>query len=268
MRSENQRHTRSMLTYFALLFALTVPFWLAGEGSLPLPVNLPTSALAVFNPLIAALILIIPRSGLDGAWALIRKALDARRIPGAAWYVPALLLMPFLYGVAYALMRLLGRALPAPEISLVTAAALFALYVVAGAGEELGWTGFALEPMQRRWGALPSAITLGVLWAAWHVIPYAQAGHSTAWIVWQCVYTVALRVLIVWLYNHAGGSVLTAILLHATSNLSWSLFPNYGSHYDPFFTALVTVVAAAAAVAIGWGPAASARARDAAALRT
>ena len=33
--------------------------------------------------------------------------------------------------------------------------------------------------------------------------------------------------------------VLAAILYHPASNLSWSLFPNDGSHYNPFVTVMV-----------------------------
>jgi CAAX protease family protein len=60
-----------------------------------------------------------------------------------------------------------------------------------------------------------------------------------------------LRVLIVWLYNNTGKSVLAAILVHDTDNVSASLFPNDGSHYDPAFTGVITATTAVI-VALLW----------------
>ncbi|MCY7344391.1 MAG: hypothetical protein LH603_21785 [Pseudonocardia sp.] len=39
--------------------------------------------------------------------------------------------------------------------------------------------------------------------------------------------------LIVWLYDNNGGSVLAAVPSHTMINFGEFLFPNYGSHYDP-----------------------------------
>ena len=73
------------------------------------------------------------------------------------------------------------------------------------------------------------------------------------WIAWQCLNVVAQRVLQVWLYNNTGKSVFAAVLFHAMVNLSWQLFPNNGSHYDPRFTGLISAFLAVA-VAVVWGP--------------
>jgi hypothetical protein len=42
-----------------------------------------------------------------------------------------------------------------------------------------------------------------VVWAVWHVIPLLSALRSLAFIAWWSLGTVALRVVIVWLYNLA-----------------------------------------------------------------
>jgi hypothetical protein len=61
-----------------------------------------------------------------------------------------------------------------------------------------------------------------------------------------------MRVIIVWIYVNTGGSVFAAILYHTADNVSWSLFPNYSSHYNPFVTDLMNWIAVAI-VAFGWG---------------
>lgn len=114
--------------------------------------------------------------------------------------------------------------------------------------------------MQERRGALRAAVLLGLVSAAWHVVTLAQAGRSAAWVAWWCLFAVAGRVLIVWVYNNAGRSVFAAALFHATSNASWQLFPNFGSHWDPSIVAPI-VAFAAAVVTFLWGPKTLARYR-------
>ena len=62
------------------------------------------------------------------------------------------------------------------------------------------------------------------------------------WIAWWAVGTITLRVLIAWVYNKSGGSVLIASLFHASVNAGWQSFPVRGSHYDPAAHAIVLVV--------------------------
>jgi hypothetical protein len=111
-----------------------------------------------------------------------------------------------------------------------------------------------------RLGALGASLTLGTAWAAWHVIPYLQAHNSITWIAWQCLATVGLRVLIVWIFNNTSGSVFAAILFHSTVNVCDFMFPNYGSNYDPEVFAIIITVIATIVVA-RWGPGKLARYR-------
>jgi CAAX protease family protein len=139
---------------------------------------------------------------------------------------------------------------------------MFLGFFVAGLGEELGWSGYAIDPMQDRWNALQAGVVLGVVGAAWHIIPLLQAHRSPGWIAWWGLNAVALRVLTVWLYNNTGKSVFAAVLFHAIVNLSTFLFPNYASHWNPRITGLITACAAAIVTTL-WGPRALARYRNA-----
>jgi membrane protease YdiL (CAAX protease family) len=139
---------------------------------------------------------------------------------------------------------------------------MFLAFFVAALGEELGSTGYVLDPMLDRWNALEASILLGLVWAVWYLMPLRQAHRSLAWIAWWSLYTVALRVLMTWIYNHTGKSVFAAALFHDMSNLSWQLFPNYGSHWNPRITGLI-IAFAAVIVTVLWGPRTLARFRNA-----
>jgi hypothetical protein len=58
---------KSPLVFFLLVFVLSIPFWLIGamtEQGLPLPMNLPVSALSFVCPTMAALILVYREKNL------------------------------------------------------------------------------------------------------------------------------------------------------------------------------------------------------------
>lgn len=237
--------------FFLILILITLPFWIFGGNPLPIPIKLPVSALAAFNPMIAAFIVTYVQSGSDGVKELFRKVFDYRKIKNKIWYLPALLLTPLISLLAYAIMRWKGMSLPDPEIPILMVPVFFVVFFIFGIGEELGWMGYAIDPLQKRWGALNASLLLGFVWAIYHLIPDLQNGQTAGWIFWHRLGTVALRILMVWIYNNTGKSVFLAILFHVSDNLAWAFFPNYGSHYDPFvvgtLVCLVTLL-----VVLGW----------------
>lgn len=251
------------LKFSLLVFSLSVPFWLVGAASgIQILPGLPVSSLMAFCPMMAALILVYRENKTEGVRELLKRSFDYKRIKAKIWYAPIILLMPSVMVLTYGLMRLMGEPLPTAQFPVLATPVMFLAFFITALGEELGWSGYVTDPMQDRWNALQAGVLLGLIWAAWHIIPLAQGGRSPAWITWWCLSTVAQRVLIVWLYNNTGKSVFATILYHDISNVSWLLFPNYGSHYDPRITGLV-VAFAATAVAVVWGPQTLARYRNA-----
>jgi len=94
---------------------------------------------------------------------------------------------------------------------------------LAGFCEELGWTGFAYPRMRARFGWLPAALLLGVLWGLRHlpVVDSLRAAspHGRYWPEYFAAFIAvlaAIRVLIAWTYVHTG-SLRMAQLLHASS---------------------------------------------------
>ena len=61
-----------------------------------------------------------------------------------------------------------------------------------------------------------------------------------------------------WLFENTGKSVFVAVLFHAMINVSWVLFPNSGSYYDPFVRFVILTLAVGMILFL-WGPATLAR---------
>ncbi|MEM9618791.1 MAG: CPBP family intramembrane glutamic endopeptidase [Pseudomonadota bacterium] len=158
--------------------------------------------------------------------------------------------MPLLSLVAFTVSGLIGTPLPMPQFTLSDVFLLCVLFFIAASMEELGWAGYATEPLQARFGALVAGLIIGLVWAIYHFIPLIQADRSVEWIAWWALGTVAVRVFMVALYNAAGGSIFIVTLFHMTQNVSWQLYPVRGSHYDPQLFSVLFVIMAVIGVII------------------
>ncbi|MEV0581285.1 CPBP family glutamic-type intramembrane protease [Nonomuraea sp. NPDC050310] len=93
--------------------------------------------------------------------------------------------------------------------------------------EEPGWRGVALPHLQRRLHPLPAALLLGVVHCFWHALLFLIREWDTArsdpgQLLAYLVLTVSLSVVLSWLTNGSGGSLLLAILGH--NSVNWALF--------------------------------------------
>ncbi len=236
---------RSISRFFLLAFVLILPFWILGavKGGDLLP-GLPIAALATFCPMLAALILVYRTDRGPGVIALLKRSFDFDRIERKGWYAPILLIMPLVMLLSFWVLRLSGVPIPAPQFTALQALALFIVFFVGALGEELGWSGYAIDPMQERWGALKASLLLGAIWAVYHYVALVQEHRAVDWIAWWTVYTVAGRVIMVWLYNNTGKSVFGMALFHTMINVTWQLFPINGSYFDPRVTGSILAIAA------------------------
>jgi membrane protease YdiL (CAAX protease family) len=254
--------TASPTIFFLLVFALSVPFYLLGATGARLfdLAILPASSLMVLIPMVSALVLVYRQRGIDGIVAPLKRALELSRHRGAGWYLTALFFMPAVCVLEFGIIRLTGVAVPLPTIVPSEALFLYFVFFIGAIGEEAGWQGYAYPALRNRLSAWRAAVVLGAVWGLWHVIPFVQQGRSVDWILWQCLSAVAMRIIIVWLYENTGNSLVTSVLFHTMFNVSWALFPNAGSYYDPFVTFVILIFAVGLIFAI-WQPSNMARRR-------
>jgi membrane protease YdiL (CAAX protease family) len=204
---------RHPLVAFSVL-AYVLSWWgwpLYAAGLSPVPI-------ASFGPFLAALAVLSVTHGRAGVGTLLRRMGRWRVAPG--WYAAAFLLPPAIAGAAAGLNVLLGAPPPAPA-ALAVWPNLLPYFLLAllvpgfgGAWEEPGWRGYALPALQARRSALGASLILGVLVAGWHLPLFATGDAS-----WSEVGSmVGATVVLTWVFNGTGGSVLLTMLLHATNN--------------------------------------------------
>lgn len=225
---------KSPLKFFLLVYALTVPLWIIETmvNIKGLPLDIPvTDLLATFTPLIAAVILVYKEEGHNSVKKLFKRIFDFSRIRQKIWYVPVIFLMPLTFLLIYGVMRLVNLPLPIePHTSFLLIPLLFIFFFIGATGEEVGYMGYAVDPMQERWSALSTGIIMGIPWAIWHYPSIIKQGHDLAWIAWGTLGTVAIRILIIWIYNNTGRSLFACILFHTMYNVGRPLFPRDKIH--------------------------------------
>jgi membrane protease YdiL (CAAX protease family) len=261
-----------LLTYFVLTFAIT---WgcmaiVIGPGGFPMT----TEQFESLGPLVYLAMLVGPSAagllltGLVEGRAGFRELLSRllRWRVNARWYAVALLTAPLLAtAVLLALSLLSPEFLPALFTSNDWPVLLLSGIVaglVVGFFEELGWTGFAVPRMRPRYGVLTTGIIVGLLWGAWHFLPFWESDSFSAALPLALLlarlfsWLPPYRVLMVWVYDHTE-SLLVVILMHAGLVFSTLTLPSMELSGMALLTwllvwaAVLWAVAAAVAVADG-----------------
>jgi uncharacterized protein len=207
--------------------------------------HLPENFLAVvpitMGPTVAALIMTAVTGGRPGIHRLLARFV-LWKVP-FIWYLFIFLGIPlvFILGTVF----LPGAATSFDHLSATTWLSYlwkFPLVLAVGGPlfEEPGWRGFALPRLEAKWGPLAGTLILGLLWAAWHFPQYLMPGWAAQNggfnVRGVAVFTVSvmlLTIVISWVFNNTRGSLLIAILLHASVN-------TFSIYIGPMFPAQAT----------------------------
>jgi membrane protease YdiL (CAAX protease family) len=118
----------------------------------------------------------------------------------------------------------------------------FLLVLVVGGplGEELGWRGFALPRLQAVSPLWLSTLLLALAWAGWH-LPLWWIAEIPSSFAFYVVGVIPLTFLFTWLSVRSSGSVLIAMLFHASINTCIVRLPLFAALVS--WTALLWIVA-------------------------
>jgi membrane protease YdiL (CAAX protease family) len=200
---------------------------------------------AVYAPAIAAFTVIGVVKGRAGIQAFFSRIFRWR--VGLRWYLFVFLGFPLMFFAARLLAVAFGGEVPAYGFDSWLGwlpAVLFALVADPGGIEELGWRGFALPMLQRRFGALGSALILGVIWGVWHLPAFLISGTNQSAMSLPIFLggSIMLSVLLAVIYNGTGGSVLLPFLTHWLTNATMGYIVGNQMVYTTVVMALVAIV--------------------------
>ena len=219
------------------------------------------------SPALAALILTYLTQGPEGRHDYWRRVIAIKRIR-IGWYGVIFLLSPLYSAMALLTGIFIEGKVPLLEtatsylrspLTILPFATFTLLY--GPVPEELGWRGYALDRLQRKWGALTSSIVLGVFWSLWHLPMFFMKGSLMSevfplgsvrfWIAFGPG-ILAESVIMTWIYNNTQRSTLSAILFHFMMNFTGEFLRLPGDFKNYQFLWLIVI---AIVVVIIWGPA-------------
>ena len=217
-----------IMTFFVLAYAIS---WIL-ESPLVLLRDTVTDA--------QGLVLIILASNVPSAVAIVLTAIvlgrgALRKLLGRLliwrvdprWYLVVVLGPVALTGGVVGLSALMGGPALSLGMPLLGVAVFLAFSIFPGSalGEEIGWRGYALPRLQAGRSALNASLILAPIWALWHLPLWltGEPGRTPTLYAGFVVSAFALSVILTWVYNSTGGSLLLVVLLHATVNLPMTL---------------------------------------------
>ena len=223
MRLKSWLTRRPLLYYFSLTLAISwagifIIFAVRGFDLSPMQ---PLEGVLIFlamlsGPSLSGLLFTTFCDGYEGL-----RQLGARMMRwqlGVHWYAFALLTIPMILLTMLPFLSVAVDPVFAPRFNW----ALFAVGLLAGSVEEIGWTGFATPRLLARLGVTFSGLLLGLVWALWHLLVDFRYNAQTMGAAWPLefaiVYLATLtpyRMLMTWVYSNTQ-SLLLAILMHAS----------------------------------------------------
>lgn len=165
-----------------------------------------------------------------GALAVVRS----RRITIRNWFAKRLRLrvgrLPYLlaFGLPVGIMTLAGVLFAAvggeplsdaPSLLVLPVVFVYAT-LIGGGQEEIGWRGIAQPLVEVRYGVFIGGAVVGLFWVLWHLPLFLSSTlpfESINPIVFG-FQTVGISVLLAWLYQRSGQSVILAMMFHGWRN--------------------------------------------------
>ncbi len=212
--------------YLAITFLISWGSWWTLVGAIPPGSSVAGSGLfsllyllGGFGPAIGALAAVAATPD-EGSLKDYGARLFRWRV-GLFWWL-ALLAAP----VAFALLKewtavWVGQGVvhPASLRPLANAFVLFPSMIIGGGLEELGWRGVAQPAAERRASRLVAALSVGAVWALWHLPLFLIAGAPQAGRNFPlfAADVLANAILLAWIYAGTR-SILCCLLFHALGN--------------------------------------------------
>ncbi len=231
-----------VLSYCAFVMLWSFSWWALFLTVVPIgtlfatpmhPAAIVLMIIGLAGPILGGLILTRIVDGRGSVSALLARL---KRWRVGRWWL-TLLIPPLITIAMYVLYAYTVGGVSIGPIPLLIGPAI-GIGLFSGFFEEMGWSGFMLPKLQRRFNPLLAALLVGLFWGGvWHLYAdYLGAFGNRGW--WGVVLVVlqapillmAQRILITWVYNRTQSKRLPCVLFHmCISSSAFLLAVNYPS---------------------------------------
>jgi len=216
---------RAQLLVFTLLtFVIAWGCWIPAFLLPSFPKLFPF--IGLFAPAIASLLVAWMANGRAGVTEILGRYKKWRF--GWQWYTLSIALIPSFFLLAPLLNGFISQTGPQALWTgspLYFVLASFVWLMLINSGEEIGWRGFGLPKLlETVKSPLLASLILGVVWGLWHLPIYLIPGQSSFPYPLFLLLTVAVSFIYTSLFIKTKGSLLPAVLLHASTDIGPRIF--------------------------------------------
>jgi hypothetical protein len=236
-------------TWLLLAFAI-----LSGQSSKDFP-NILFYVIGGCGPSLVAILFVCRNFTTKQRREFWSRVFSPRRI-NPMWWIITLIAMPAAMLLGVWVDSLLGGALPQMDYVYMlkaqpTEIPIFIIMMLIGGplAEELGWRGLLLDSIQKKWSPVVSTLVLFLIWWLWHLPMFFLPGTTQYdWglfgsMFWLFAMNVFLLTILMTLAHNANQrSVLAAILVHFSYNMTLSLLVPYSAQTFAFITTFLAVL--------------------------
>jgi membrane protease YdiL (CAAX protease family) len=177
--------------------------------------------------------------GRDEGWAGIRKILSSSfnsRLP-VLWLLVSAFLLLVLGALAWTCYSLASPR-PVENVHFVPLEALvlflIMFFIGGGLDEEIGWRGYALDRILRKYNALVSSLVLAAVWILWHLPVFFLTETNQSLIpfwLWALP-VIPLTIMENWIYINTR-SIFAVAVFHTVGNLTHEIFKVLPTRANP-----------------------------------
>ena len=242
--------TRYLLIFFLLSIGITWILYLLIVLLKLNPYQMPGAICLFFggcSPSLIGFILAMSANDEKGRIDYLKRLYKPSLIK-PVWWLLIILVFPLIMFISILINILLGGALPGMDminnIGVQPFSFFFYIFLSFMSGpfsEEMGWRGFALEPLIRKIGFIKGSLILGLIWGIWHLPLYfmpetwhGKMGFELTGFWSFMLMSIGLSVIMSFMFVKTKRSILSAMLIHLSNNFSAQLISgSTGAGYEP-----------------------------------
>ncbi|MEM7086868.1 MAG: type II CAAX endopeptidase family protein [Bacteroidota bacterium] len=248
-----------LISFVVLTYAISWSFLypsfqmiLANDGITPLAL---IGLIGAFGPTISAIIVTKIAEGKEALKSLLRKYLIFK--VNYKYYLFVLFVPVLLQIAGILLSKIFGYSLG--EFNLASGLKGYIPYLLitipfGPLAEELGWRGYLLPKLLKKFGVIKASLLVGFIWSLWHLAAFSFPGAAIPaefevdlWsLSFYFLQLIALSLIFTYVFLRTRGSVFIAIILHAAfnanENIAFSFFNGVGDNMNQLRFLFVTYI--------------------------
>ena len=239
-----------ILFTFILTWSVEVPAALTKYGYVNIGISKGLQTICTLSPGLVAIILtaiVFKRAGLK----FLLNAIIWWRVK-FKWYLIIIILGIALCGISLLVFDSIYQQNNIPDAPYNFVFYFILILPLSALWEEIGWRGFLLPALQKKYSPLKASLLIGFVWGLWHLPVYLAInpyGDKTiVYFLFMFIGCFALSIIETWLYNSTMGSLFICILFHNAINTSAAYF--YGNLKGNEFRPLIIWIALLVVTAI------------------